>query len=42
MADRIIVLKDDNTVETGTYDELVANPNSHFSNMLQTLSDAIR
>lgn len=42
MADKIIVLEGDKVVETGTYNELLANAESHFSHMIRSLSDAGR
>lgn len=42
MADKIIVLEGDKVVETGTYDGLLANEDSHFSHMIRSLSDAGR
>jgi ATP-binding cassette subfamily B protein len=42
MADKIIVLEGDKVVETGTYEGLLANEDSHFSHMIRSLSDAGR
>ncbi len=42
MADKIIVLEGDKVMETGTYNDLLADTESHFSQMIRSLSDAGR
>ena len=41
MADRIILLKDGEVVEEGTYSQLAQNTKSHFGRMLQSLAEAM-
>jgi len=40
MADKLIVLEGGRVIETGTYEQLSQNADSHFSSMISSLSDA--